>query len=192
VKKRFQPAIKGKYGYLREKRNSVMVMTILMFAVSLSLLIAGIITTGSNKNLLTIVAVLGCLPACKSAVSLIMYFKATGCSENAKNEIEKVQGELIGMYDMYFTSYKNNFPVSHMVVEGKNICGYSEIGFDTGLCEMHLETILKQSGYKEFTIKIFTDLVKYTDRISQINKIDREKTPKRDENVRKILYDISL
>lgn len=192
MKKLLKPAVKGSFGYLKEKRNSVFIMTVLMFAVSLSLLIAGIVTTGSNKNLLTIVAVLGCLPACKSAVSLIMYCKATGCSENARNAIEIVKGELVGMYDMYFTSYKNNFPVSHMVVEGKNICGYTEKSFDTGLCEAHLEMILKQSGYKDYTIKIFTDLVKYTDRLSQMNNIDREKTPKRDEEVRKVLYDISL
>ena len=192
MKKSIINTVKGEFGYLKSKRNSVLIMTLLMFAVSLSLLAAGIITTGTNKNLLTIVAVLGCLPACKSVVSLIMYWKATGCSEEAKEMIERAKGELIGMYDMYFTSYKNNFPVSHMVVEGKNICGYTEKKFDTALCEEHLETILKQSGYKGFTIKIFTDLVKYTDRLSQINNIDREKTPKRDEEVRKVLFDISL
>ena len=71
-------------------------------------------------------------------------------------------------------------------------CGYTEKKFDTALCEEHLETILKQSGYKDFTIKIFTDLVKYTDRLGQLNNIDREKTPKRDEEVRKVLFDISL
>lgn len=192
MKMNIKSAVKGTYGYLKIKRNHVMFMTILMFAVSLSLLAAGIITTGTNKNLLTIVAVLGCLPACKSMVSLIMYLKATGCSKAAKDKIEVVQGNLVGMYDMYFTSYKNNFPISHMVVEGKNICGYTEKTFDTGLCENHLETILKQSGYKDFTIKIFTDLVKYADRLGQLNNIDREKTPKRDEEVRKVLFDISL
>lgn len=192
MKKYIKTAVKGHYGYLKTKRNQVLVMTILMFAVSLSLFAAGIITTGSNKNLLTIVAVLGCLPASKSMVSLIMYLKATGCSAEAKEMIENVQGELVGMYDMYFTSYKNNFPVSHMVVEGKNICGYAEKKFNTGLCENHLETILKQSGYKDLTIKIFTDSVKYSDRLSQLNEIDREKTPKRDEEVRKVLFDVSL
>ena len=192
MKKYLKPAVKGSYGYLKEKRNKVIVITILMFAVSIALLMAGIITTGTKKNLLTIVAVLGCLPASKSAVGMIMYCKAAGCSEKAKNAIEKVQGDLVGMYDMYFTSYKNNFPISHMVVEGKNICGYTEKSFNTGLCEEHLDSILKQSGYKDFTIKIFTNIVKYTDRLSQINGIDREKTPKRDEEVRKVLFDISL
>ena len=192
MKKYLKLAKKGSYGYLKNKRNQVLVTTILMFAVSLSLFAAGIITTGTNKNLLTIVAVLGCLPACKSTVSFIMYLKAVGCSEEAKEAIEKSVGELIGMYDMYFTSYKNNFPISHIVVEGKNVCGYAEKKLDVGMCERHLETILKQSGYKDYTIKVFTDLVKYTDRLSQIGEIDREKTPKRDEEIRRVLFDISL
>lgn len=192
MKKNIINTAKGSFGYLKSKRNSVLIMTILMFTVSLSLLVAGIITTGTNKNLLTIVAVLGCLPASKSLVSLIMYCKAKGCSEETRENIEKAIGQLVGMYDMYFTTYKNNFPVSHMIIEGKIICGYAEMKFDTALCEEHLETTLKQSGYKDFTIKIFTDLVKYTDRLSQINEIDRDKTPKRDEEVRKVLFDISL
>lgn len=48
------------------------------FGVSIGLYVMGYVTTGSNKNLLTIVAVLGCLPACKSLVNLILFLKAEG------------------------------------------------------------------------------------------------------------------
>ncbi|MBP3603658.1 MAG: hypothetical protein J6J79_05890 [Lachnospiraceae bacterium] len=185
-------AHKGNFGYLKQKRNQVLIMTLIMFAISAALFIAGIVTTGGKENLLTIVAVLGCLPACKSTVSLIMYCKASGCSEDVKKLLES-EGEChISMYDLYFTSYKKNFPVSHMVVEGKNICGYSEKKIETNLCEEHLRTILKQSGYKDITIKIFTDINKYKDRLGQLAKIDREPTPEKDAEIRTVLYDISL
>ena len=192
MKQFFKPAVKGTYGYITKKRTQVLIMTLIMFAVSAALFIAGYVTTGSNQNLLTIVAVLGCLPASKSLVSFIMYFKASGCSENAKERILPAEGELLGMYDMYFTSYKMNFPISHMVVEGKNICGVTEKSFDTKACEEHLETLLKQSGYKDLTVKIFTDINKYIDRLGQLNNIDREKTTRRDDEIRTVLYDISL
>ncbi len=185
-------ARKGTFGYLKKKRNQVLVMTIIMFAISASLFIAGIVTTGSKENLLTIVAVLGCLPACKSMVSLIMYCKASGCSTSIQKAITSAEDGHIGMYDMYFTSYKKNFPISHMVVEGKNICGFAEKKFETNLCEEHLETLLKQSGYKDITIKIFTDINKYLDRLGQLSKIDRAPTPERDAEIRTVLYDISL
>lgn len=186
-------AVKGTYGYLQAKRTQVLLRTILFFAIALLLLAVGIISTGTRKNLLTIVAVLGCLPACKSLVNLIMYYKAKGCSMAVKEKAEKAEGDLIGMYDMYFTSYKENFPISHMVVEGKNICGYTEWKeCDVHACERHLSTMLKQGGYKDMTIKIFTDLSKYCERLKQLNGSEREKTPVRDDEVRVVLYDISL
>lgn len=184
---------KGNYGYLKQKRNYIILQTIVFFAISISLLVAGIITTGDKKNLLTVVAVLGCLPASKSFVSMIMYIKASGCSPAVKDTVLPHEKDLIGMYDMYFTSYKKNFPISHMVVEGKNICGYTEVAkIDLNACEEHLETHLLQSGFKDLTIKIFTDLNKYTARLDQLNSLERERTPKRDDEIRTVLYEISL
>lgn len=186
-------AVKGNFGYLKAKQTQVLLRTILFFVIPLLLFAAGYITTGTRKNLLTVVAVLGCLPACKSLVNLIIFLRSTGCSLQAKEIIEKQEGHLIGMYDMYFTSYKQNFPISHMVVEGKNICGYTESSAcDTKACENHLNTMLKQGGYKDITIKIFTDISKYTERLKQLNELTHERTPKRDDEVRVVLYDISL
>lgn len=186
-------AIKGTFGYLQTKQRQVLLRTILFFAIALLLLAVGIISTGTRKNLLTVVAVLGCLPASKSLVNFIMYCKAKGCSREVKEKIETAEGSLIGMYDMFFTSYQKNYPVSHLVVEGKNICGYTEWkDCDVHACESHLSTMLKQSGYKDMTVKIFTDLSKYCERLKQLNESEREKTPVRDDEVRVVLYDISL
>ena len=52
--------------------------------------------------------------------------------------------------------------------------------------------MLKQGGYKDLTIKIFTDLNKYCERLNQLNGLEHEKTPKKDDEVRIVLYDISL
>jgi hypothetical protein len=185
-------AVKGTFGYLKRKRKAVLLWTIIYFALALSLYFIGLLTTGTRKNLLTIVAVLGLLPASKSFVNLVMYLKATGCSQEAKETIEQAEGRLIGMYDMYFTSYKKNFAISHMVVEGKNICGYTEKADCALECEEHLATMLKQSGYKDLTIKIFQDRNKYCERLRQLNTLSISKTPERDDEIRIVLYEISL
>ena len=57
-------AYRGTRGYLRTQKIYEILRTVLYFAISLSLFIAGWVSTGSRENLLTIVAVLGCLPAC--------------------------------------------------------------------------------------------------------------------------------
>ena len=42
------------------------------------------------------------------------------------------------------------------------------------------------------TIKIFRDTGKYCDRLVSLNKSEHGKTPERDDEIRVILYDISL
>lgn len=186
-------AIKGNYGYIQAKRISVTIRTILFFAISLAIFIIGYVTTGTRKNLLTVVAVLGCLPACKSLVNMIMFFKAKGCSQTAMEKIVLHEGHLIGMYDMYFTSYQKNFAVSHMVVEDKIILAYTEDEkFDAKACKEHLSTMLKQGGSKDMTITFSDNLDKYCEQLKGLNEKNQETNPEKDDEVRIILYDISL
>ena len=116
---------KGAFGYLGYKKKMSAIMTISMFALSLAIFIMGYITTKTNANYLTVVAVLGCLPASKSAVAMIMYLKAKACSTEDKEAIETVIGTLDGYYDLYFTGYQKNFPINHLVVTKNSIIAYS-------------------------------------------------------------------
>ncbi len=186
-------AVKGTYGYLKSKRNRVLIRTIAFFAISIAIFIAGYVTTGSRKNLLTIIAVLGCLPACKSLVNLIMFFRAKGCSRRAMELIRPVEGHLIGMYDMFFTSYQNNFSISHMVVEDKIILAYTEAeNFHDKEFKEHLTTMLKQGGMKDMTITVTDDIQKYCEQLEGLNVMNQEYDPKKDDEIRIVLYDISL
>ena len=56
---------KGTFGYIKRQRRWEIIRTMLMFGISIALYAAGYIATKSNKNLLTLAAVLGCLPASK-------------------------------------------------------------------------------------------------------------------------------
>lgn len=186
-------AVKGCYGYIAAKRIQAAVRTALFFGISLALFAAGYITVGKKENLLTVVAVLGCLPACKSLVNTIMFFRAGSCSEKARNVIEPLEGRLIGMYDMYFTSYQKNFSISHMIVEGKIILGYTEDEkCDKKACQEHLQTMLKQGGAGDMTITVSSELEKYCEQLKNLNQLKPDNSPEKDDEVRVILYDISL
>lgn len=186
-------AVKGNFGYIKAKRLTVLIRTVIFFAISLALFAAGYITTGKKENLLTIVAVLGCLPACKSMVNTIMVFRANGCSSQARREIEPLEGRLIGMYDMYFTSYQKNFALSHMVVEGNIILGYTEDGkCDLKACQEHLQSMLRQGGFKNMVITISDQLSRYCKQLENLNQMTPDNSPEKDDEVRVVLYDISL
>jgi len=186
-------AVKGNFGYIKAKRITVTIRTLILFAVSLALFAAGYITTGKKENLLTIVAVLGCLPACKSMVGAIMLFRARGCSNQAREAIAPLEGHLAGMYDMYFTSYQKNFAISHMVVEGTVILGYTESDHcDLAACREHLQTMLRQGGFKDMTITISNQLTRYCEQLKNLAQREPSGSPEREDEVRALLYDISL
>lgn len=168
-------AARGEKNYIDSQKGYEIVRTLLYFAISGSLFAAGWIQTGERINLLTVVAILGCLPASKSAVSAVMFLRFKSCSPEAAAEIEAHSQDLSCLYDMVFTSYKRNFQVSHMAVRGGTVCGYAEdIKFDANGFYRHIGPILEMDGHRNVTVKIFTDLTKYTERLEQMKALEPE------------------
>ena len=183
---------KGYYGYIRNHKAVTVLRTLLFFAVSIGLYLIGYVTTGSNRNLLTIVAILGCLPACKSMVNFILFLRAEGCSEKLKDKLSVYDDKLTVFYDMYFTSYQKNYPISHMVLKGNVLCGITENPkCDCNKAEEHLEQMLTQEGIKNMTVKIFSQSDKYIDRLSQLTKLDADEHKNR-EDIINMLYSITI
>lgn len=166
---------KGTRGYINSQKKFEILRTIIYFVLPLGLFAIGYITTGERGNLFTVVAVVGCLPACKSLVGVIMFLRYHSCSAGNADKIDSHIGNLNGLYDMVFTSYKQNFVVSHLVVHGNTICGFSEKkDFQEKDFLAHIEEILKTDGHKNYTIKIFTDIQKYIDRLDQLGELEVE------------------
>lgn len=178
---------KGTRNYLKTQKKYEVLRTLLYFGISLSLFFAGYFATKSYNaanghgdldprlNLLTIVAVLGCLPASKSAVSAILYLRTKSLSDAAASAIMACSRGMAELYDMVFTSYSRNFSVGHMTVRGNTVCGYSEDAkFDENAFYKHIDNILKTDGHKDVTVKIFTDLKKYTGRLEQMRDLEAD------------------
>lgn len=182
---------KGAYGYLKNKKIFTALRTALYFAVCLGLYGMGIATTGSNKNLLTVVAVLGCLPACKSAVNCILFLTATGCSEALHQRTMPFDKRLVTFYDLYFTSYQKNYPMSHMAFRGNVLLGMTETpSQDCEAAQKHLETLLMQEGIRGVEVSICSEGDEYIDRLSRL--ADMEGDVRENEGVLRLLRAVSL
>jgi hypothetical protein len=189
-KKLFVP--KGSYGYMENRKLMTTLRTLLYFVLCIGLYLLGYVTTGSNKNLLTIVAILGTLPACKSAVNMIIFLRTKGCSAGLQEQVCPYDTVLTTFYDLYFTTYQTNFAVSHMALKGNVLCGVTENPkCDVKGAEEHLEHMMAQEGIKNVTVKIFSDAGKYIDRLGQLTKLELEEGKKQDDVVN-LLYSISL
>lgn len=182
---------KGEYLYLQNKKKAEILKTIVFFGISAALYLAGYITTGSNKNYLTIVAILGCLPASKSAVSMIMNLKIKGCSEKVYHAISEKLKKSEGAYNLYFTSYDKNYDISHVYAKGMTVIGFTENSkISENDFEEHIRTILNKDAIKGVNVKLYKDLDKYLVRVEQMQNLEHEKS--REKDIMKNLYAVSL
>ncbi len=186
-----QKLVRGEKGYLAQKKKMEMVKTVVLFAVPVILFVAGMIATKSRINLLTIVAVLGMLPASRSLVSLIMYLKSHAISEEDYAQIHDLTKNLTGAYDNIFTTYEKTYEVPSVVVRSGNVCGYVATEYKTlDNLEKHLTACIKKEGYA-VNVKIFETIEAYQKRLESLNKL-KETDIEKDLAVRQILFEVSL
>lgn len=182
---------KGQRNYLNSQKKYEIIKTAILFALPLSIYIAGYVSTGSNINYLTIVAVLGFLPACKSLVQTIMYLRYKSCPTELADKIDGAKGEVTDLYDCVFTAYQDTFKVDHLVVCGNTVCGVTtDKGFKEKEFQAHLDKILKADNIKNVSIKVFTDENKYIERLGQLQDLEAE--DKRTTSIISTLLSVSL
>lgn len=181
---------KGEFDYPPYERKRVILRTAAYFLISIAVFLLGYFSTGKKENLLTIVAVLGMLPASKSLVSVVMYFKIPKFSETDYQEISEHEGDVPVIYSLYLTSYRLNFPINCFAVRGNNLIGYTEFpNCDCAACEEHIQGILKQNSIKNMTIKIFHEKARFIERLDQLQALE---AGKKEAEVLTLLCDISL
>lgn len=204
--------VKGTRDYINTQKKYELIRTFLYFAIPISLFVAGIMQTQSGisegltgfslfkaglanpksrVNLLSIVAILGLLPASKSLVNTIMFLRFHSLNSEAAEQTAAAAKDMQTLYDNVFTSYKKNYVVGHLAVRGNTVCGYAEdTNFQENEFYKHIGDILKLDGHKEVTVKVFTDLKKYTERLSQMTSL--EDSPERTAAVINTLKSVSL
>lgn len=139
--------VRGQYGYLAYKKKSKTIFTAVLFLIPLTLFAAGIITTKTRLNALTIIAILGMLPASQYAVNTFMYLKSKGISEQDYLEFEPFQSSFNMAFENVFTTYEKTYEVPVLVVKNKMVLGYVTAGSDGATkLEEHIKTCAQKEG----------------------------------------------
>lgn len=112
---------KGNYGYIRYERKKRLLVTLVMFAIPLVIYVTGYIQTKTRLNLFTFVAILGCLPASRSMVGLIMIFMQKPVGQEQYEREQKAAGSLLAGYEMIFTAYEHTTLVTALVICGAHV-----------------------------------------------------------------------
>lgn len=84
-------ATKGEAGYIQARKKQLILKAVLEFGIVIALLILGIWQTHTRLNLLTVVAVLGCLPAAKALVEVSQSLRITRLQRNERKRFRNMQ-----------------------------------------------------------------------------------------------------
>ncbi len=167
---------KGEYGYIDYRKKLGFIRTGLFLLCVLALFIAGLLIFGSQKNYLSIIAALLCLPTGWSAVNLIMFLRAHSISEADYKRIEEHRGGLLIRYDHVITSYEKNYNMPASTVLDKNICCYmADQSVDASDLEKHIKKMMAQGGCSDMSIKVFKKLDDFCGRLDQLERLRSDK-----------------
>ncbi len=162
---------KGTAGYIRYEKKRRFLITAAMFALPLGLYVIGFTVTKSRLNWLTFVAILGCLPACKSLVGLIMILMQKSVPEELLSQTKQAAGSLVSANELVFTAYEHNTPVDALVVCGNQVVCYTpDQKTDIAYIEKHISRILTVNGFSAAQVKVFKELKPYLQRVVHIRE----------------------
>ncbi len=147
-KKRIQ---KGDFGYFSKEKKKRFLITLIMFAVPLFIFFSSWAYFDTRKTIWTVIAVVGCLPACKSMVSLIMILLRHPMDKELYEKIRQHQGELTMSYEMYMTFYEKSAYIDAFAICGNTVVGYSsDAKIDCEFMAREAQKIMSYEMYMTF------------------------------------------
>ena len=187
---------KGDPGYLDHKKRIEIIRTIIYFGIVAAVFLLGYSQTHTRRNILTVVAILGCLPAAKALVGVITRFPYSSIDRKKADEIRSKTGLLTVCYDMVITSRESIMPVDCIVISGHTIFGYTHYEkVNAEELSKHIRSILAQNQYTGLTVKVLNQYKPFLARIEGLNNIaavEREDTKEKEEAILGIILNISM
>ncbi|MBQ4531398.1 MAG: hypothetical protein IJA36_12455 [Lachnospiraceae bacterium] len=162
---------KGAYGYIDAQRKIETIKTIVLFGLAAAIFLVGYLSTGTKKNLFTVVAVVSVLPAAKQMATTVLFYRCSSGSKEVFEKISKVSGQVTSVYDLVITSYDKILEIFHIAIAGKTIIGYSEKEkIDEKFAAYFIKQMLEQNGYKGTSVKIFKNQETYLARLEEMQE----------------------
>jgi hypothetical protein len=172
---------KGTFGYRDQNKVTEWLKAAGMLAIPIFIFLVGWRINKSRLNVLTVVAIVGCLPGCNQVVHAIMASRYHSINRALYEKTEQVRGNLKALYENVFTSYEQNYYIDALVISGREVVGFSsEEKINAGKAAEHIRTMLKNSSYKQ-NVKIFTSQKDFFTRVQMLAEREPEEVPFRED-----------
>lgn len=187
---------KGTAGYISAKKRQLAYIIGAVAVIAILLLVAGYFVYGTRVNIFSVLAVIICIPVCRTLVNLIMLIPHHTTSERMELELSGVTEDLTVLYDLLVTSEKKAMQIDALVISPTTICGYtSSPQTDTEDAARHIKHMLEKNKIEKMTVKIFKDYKAFKSRaegMENIVSVEQLTSHEREEKIAQILQDISL
>ena len=187
---------KGTPGYLSHKKHMEIIRTIIYFGIVAAIFFLGYFQTKTRLNLLTVVAVLGCLPAAKALVGVIVRLPYRSADRKIVADLSEKAGHLTTCYDLVLTSTEKIMAVDCIVVSGSTIFGYTHYEkTDPEETQKHIKNILSEHGFTGFTVRILREYKGFLGRaegLDHIAAVGKADTSGQDRKICSLLLNVSL
>ena len=164
---------KGSPGYVRDQQRVRTIRTILLFCVVAAVFAVGmILNKGDRRNIYSIVAAVGCIPAAMSAVSMVLMWMQKPVDASLAKEVEAKAGHVKLLYELYVTTAEHNLYLKAAAAGVERIAALAEKPRKEGDLQAvltHLRNALADScGYVE--IEITTDKEVFLELLSDMEQ----------------------
>ena len=167
---------KGTYGYIKAKRKVAAIRSFILITLCFALFFFGLASSGSNRNVFSILAAVSCLPMGISVVNYAVFLKARPCSKQVYEAVEKRRAGLLIFYDLMMTGDPHNFSMSAVTTLDKQIvCLTEDEKMSIPEAQRHILKQIALSKYHHFQITVTKDLDEFLTALDELNDIRIEK-----------------
>lgn len=160
---------KGDFGYFRAEKKRRALITAVLLGVPLFIFVTAWMYFKTRMTIWTVITVVGCLPACKSLVDMIMIGMRRPMDAELYQEIRSHKGDLTMSYEMYMTFYEKSAYIDAIAICGNTVVGYStDPGMDVDFMAGEAQKIIRKNGYK-VDVKFLKEKRQFLERMDSMN-----------------------
>lgn len=186
---------KGMYGFLAKKKRMEIIKTVVLFAIALAVFFLGWFHTKTKQNMLSIVAVLGMLPASKSAVSMIMFLRCKPAQKSLYDQLRPAEEGRILLYDLIFVLNEKMVKTDCIFVQDASVIVYTQHKkMSEQEIAKQLKNFLSNQGKGNYSIRVIKDEQKFVKQVQSLPSGDdeRERHPEQEKKIRDMLFGFSF
>ena len=161
---------KGQYGYFDGQKKSKFLTSVICLAIPVFIIYSSQAYFGTNKNIFTVIGMIGLVPFAMSLVSTIMFAMRKSIPASEHDAIAPHEGNLTVGYELYMTDEKKNSLVDCVCICGNEVvCLVTDPKTDQKFLKEH---IIKHLKIDEFycNVHILGDLKHFTERMDEMNE----------------------